>query len=280
MYRKLEAKVSQTYGDGTYRDRIDTTVAEWKTGQSSTTASNTSPIPLYPNNISCFNQPYVRRSNNVCVAGTESFTVECYTDTSPPGATPGFDYTNTFSLSFTRNDVLGAVNELLNYMAQNFDTAPSVVGFTPGGEIGAVGTQPGRPDCTTDPTTGLAWNTSYGALSGLENSLSVSSLLVYLRTYDGNGAEMPTVSLCYRTGIISFVAWFSKVTLTQNYQVETFAVRTLQPPAICPQLAPMSAGNPKVCDFVQTQILSDGSRPALFGPRDFTPHYSRVLCRV
>lgn len=287
MYRRMDAKVSQTFQSGETRDRIDTSIYEWRTSQLTNSVSSTTLIPLYVDNISCFNLPNVQRINDSCLAGSESFTVQCYSDTSPPGSVPGYEYTTTFSLPFTRNDMLGPLNELLTYMGQNFDTAPSVVGFRPGGEIGAAQFSAGTPECGFDPANGQDWDETYGAFGGLENKIDARNKVSYVYSIQSPfGAVMPTESACYRFGVITWVAWFSKVTLTQNYQIETYAVRSLQSPPICAQLAPMNTESTNVCDLVSTQQFTDGlndnngQRVVLFGPRDYTPHYTRTLCRA
>lgn len=257
----------------------------WRSGEITRGVTWTTPLPLLEDKISCFNNPLVQRTNDTCTSSSESFRIQCYSDITPPGA--GFDYSIAFSLSFTRNDMLGPLNELLSYMAQNFDTAPSVVGFRPGGEIGPAQFAARMPECGFDPVNGQDWDESYGAFGGLENTISTRLGVSYISSQQSPfGATMPTDSACYRYGVITWVAWFSKVTLTQDYQIETFAVRSLQSPPICSQLAPMNAESSNVCDLLTTQQFSDGlndnggQRVTLFGPRDYTPHYTRTLCRA
>jgi hypothetical protein len=284
MYRRMDATV-ETYLSTPTLNRTDTLEYAWRTNQATRQASFTSAVPLLEDRISCFNLPLVQRTNDTCTASAESFRIQCYSPTSPPAA--GYNYSIAFSQPFTRTDMLGPLNELLSYMAQNFDTAPSVVGFRTGGEIGAAQFSAGTPQCGFDPVNGQVWDSNYGAFAGLENKIEARNKVSYVYSIQSPlGATMPTESACYRFGTITWVAWFSKVTLTQNYQIETFAVRSLQSPPICAQLAPMNPESTNVCDLVSTQQFTDGlndnngQRVVLFGPRDYTPHYTRTLCRA
>lgn len=283
MYLRMDSTVS-TYLSTPTLNRIDTRHYGWKTAQFTSSSSFTSVIPLQEDQINCGNLPFVQRTNESCSTTVDSFRIQCYSPTFPPG--PGFDYSTTYSQSFTRQDMLGPLNELLTWAAQNFDSAPAVIGFRPGGEIGAAQFSAGMPECGTDPLNGLDWDETYGAFGGLENTIKVGEFIGYAASSTPLGAAIPSQSQCFRFGVIRWVAWFSKVTLTENYQIETFAVRSLQSPPTCSQLAPMNAESTNVCDLLTTQQFSDGlndnggQRVTLFGPRDYTPHYTRTLCRA
>ena len=193
-----------------------------------------------------------------------------------------FVYDISYKLPVSVAELRNHLDELLNYTASNYDSLTGeLIKFNASGEPTSLPNAPAVTACAN------GFDLSTGAIAGLVPWFYAGTPVSYFFANSGDpifGDLTAYSDQCgFKYGGVRFTAWFSKVQLTQNYQVETIALSS-QTPSACPAIAPLGDLT-LTCSTGGVVEKTDGfgdtgqPRAPLFGPISFAPHYTLTRCR-
>jgi hypothetical protein len=245
-------------------------------------ATYTAPIALNDFNFMCGNTVGRVTAFN-CNQTGETFTVRCFDSAGNVLPSVRWEYEIAYSNPITWQELLGPWNELLNFTSGNFETLTgSRISFDRFGNISQGTTFALPPRCQS----GDVRDVDDGAIGGMMRKASITPPVTYWYSQAGPWQDPATSqSKCgFRRVDFIWRAWFSRVDLSQFYQVETVNLQSIPTPTVCPQFSPLLNDNLN-CQSVQVLEFSDGlddiggARRPIFGPTSYDAHITITRCR-
>jgi hypothetical protein len=284
LFRTMTVTVGQYNSSNVLEfDRIE--VHDYRLNQNGEvdySVTSTTPAGLNDFNFMCgnLNERVISFS---CNQAGETFTVRCLDSNGNPLTSTKWVYDIAFTNPITWQDLLGPWNQLLNYTSSNFEAiADGSIAFDRNGNISTGSTFSLPPTCQTGDIRDL----NNGAIGGMLRKASIGAPIGYWSSASGPWKDPATSqSKCgFRRVDFNWKAWFSRVDLSQYYQVERINLRSIPPPTVCPSLSPLLNDNLD-CESVQVLEFADGlndnggQRRPIFGPINYDPHITITRCR-